>query len=137
MLVALIFHVPPHPLFLSLLCLLPNASAVHHMAKDAPELVCECAPVRPCVFQASLPSSVPHTKTLPAQLKGSQTSDGDGEVDECGMAESQSLARRDTDEGACEARVHLNIQSERKMCLERCQEEEESFISLVWNLMKR
>lgn len=37
------------------------------------------------------------------------------------MAESQSLARRAADEGACEAWVHLNIQSEIKMCLERCQ----------------
>lgn len=37
------------------------------------------------------------------------------------MADSQGLARRAADEGACEARVHLNIQSEIKMCLERCQ----------------
>lgn len=91
------------------------------MAEDVPELVCECAPVQPCVHSSIFRRSSPTPKAFPHSRDGSQTSDGDGGVDECGMAESRRLARRAADEGVCEARVHLNIQSEIKMCLERCQ----------------
>lgn len=81
--------------------------------------MCACTPV--CAL-SHLQTVIPPTpKAFPHSQDGSQTGDGDGGVDECGMAESRRLARRAADEGVCEARVHLNIQSEIKMCLERCQ----------------
>lgn len=128
MLVALIFHLlffsssPPLSLSYHVSCQMPVLSITWwrmclSLFVNVRLYARVCVPSVSSIFRRSAPTPEP----LLHSRDGSQTSDGDGGVDECGMAESQSLARRAADEGACEARVHLNIRSEIKMCLERCQ----------------
>lgn len=48
---------------------MPNASTVHHMEEDVPELVCERAPVHPRVFSSIFRRSPP-THQNPSRTAG-------------------------------------------------------------------